>query len=135
MEKVFVNEKRSRAWADVKSAVRDYARDPSDGNAQKVEACWKAIRRCDGFPVMARQNSLIQIAARFPKVFPGTAKPRPNSGAAPDNWHIGVAHHVWPVNEIVMRSLLDKGMSNVEIATMYHVSPESVSVRRKVLGL
>jgi hypothetical protein len=36
---------RQQAWSEVKGAVRAYARDPSTGNAQRVEAAWREIRR------------------------------------------------------------------------------------------
>jgi hypothetical protein len=38
---------RQTAWACAKSAVRAYSRDPSRGNAERVEDAWAAVRRLD----------------------------------------------------------------------------------------
>lgn len=38
---------RKYAWANVKSAVRSYAKDPTDQHARQVEAAWREVRRTD----------------------------------------------------------------------------------------
>jgi hypothetical protein len=38
---------RKYAWAVVKSAIRSYAKDPTDQHAQQVEAAWREIRRTE----------------------------------------------------------------------------------------
>ena len=38
---------RKYAWGQIKSAIRSYAKDPTDRNAQEVEAAWREIRRTE----------------------------------------------------------------------------------------
>lgn len=38
------DEKRREAWSAAKLAVRSYARDPTDSNADKVTNAWRDVR-------------------------------------------------------------------------------------------
>ena len=42
-----MNFHRKRAWSNVKSAVRSYAKNPTATNAEQVESAWAEIRRID----------------------------------------------------------------------------------------
>lgn len=127
MENTFANERRVRAWANVKLAVRDYARNPSDGNARKVEDCWDVIRRCEGQGAAGKRTLLQGTASRFSRNAQATARVRRRLPRRVED--------EWPVNEIVLRSLLEQGLSDAKIAQMYHVPSGTVSGHRKALGL
>ena len=125
MELSATMELRTRAWADVKSAVRAYARNPSDGNARKVESCWKVIRQCEAAAGHATRNRANRMAARNPVAARSKARAR----------RPVCAEDAWPVNEIILRSLLGKGLNDAAIAALYHVPRGAVSDRRRVLDL
>jgi hypothetical protein len=38
---------RKYAWYNIKSAIRAYAKDPTDQHAQRVEDAWREIRRTE----------------------------------------------------------------------------------------
>jgi hypothetical protein len=38
---------RKYAWYNIKSAIRSYAKDPTDQHAKQVEDAWKEIRRME----------------------------------------------------------------------------------------
>lgn len=126
---------RKLAWIKAKEAVRAYARNPTVNAAEKVEACWRAIRNgdsgdgwresdwCNLLKYQPRKNSIVRLAERQGKSAFGTAN-------MPDTVDLP-----WPVNDIVMRSLLLKGMGDAEIAAMYHVSKEIVRRRRQSLDI
>ncbi len=40
-----LNEDHRNSLSDAKIAVRAYAKDPSDTNAERVEAAWQAVKR------------------------------------------------------------------------------------------
>jgi hypothetical protein len=124
MHEVQSEDERKQAWIDVKTAVRAYARNPSTSTAEKVEACWKAIRKCDGVLGPRTSNPL--------------SRPKYRSHLTPVPTHPvreRAAQITWPINDIVMRSLLLKGMNEQEIAEMFHVPAEIVHERRKSFAL
>ena len=130
-----LDNQRKRAWIEAKEAVRAYARNPTVSAAAKVEACWQAIRLCNGavdrqasdpfslLDYQPRRNPVVRDAIRRGTADGAPAKV-PETGEQP-----------WPVNDIVMRSLLLKGMRDSEIAAIFHVSTEVVKQRRRTLDI
>ena len=138
MDNTQMEDARQQAWTRVKSAVRAYARNPTNNTAETVEACWKTIRNGD---------NAHDWQIRRP-IGPGGQR---DFGAhlnaiTKHVWHlkaararqvrtVGAGDRPWPVNEVVMRSLLHKGLTDSEIAALYHVPPQEVEDRRKGLKL
>lgn len=128
-----LDNERKKAWMAAKEAVRAYARNPTVSAAERVEACWRAIRNqnsggreCADDPLSLleyrpRQNPTLRLAGRDGKAT--TTSPQTDEAS----------QQSWPVNDIVMRSLLRKGMRDAEIAAIYHVSKEVVRQRRESL--
>ena len=57
---------RQEALSAAKSAVRSYSRDPSDGNATKVQEAWQRVRRLASDAVEQRmQLERAQLGRRF----------------------------------------------------------------------
>jgi hypothetical protein len=115
---------RQQAWNNVKAAVRAYARNPSDHTAAQVEACWQTIRKCDSVHAWRTPGRAGKPSYRSRLLPPATRLARRKTTSGP-----------WPINEIVMRSLLLDGMNERDIAEMYRVAPELVKERRRTLGL
>jgi len=38
---------RKDAWSNIKTAIRSYAKDPTDQHAREVEDAWREMRRMD----------------------------------------------------------------------------------------
>jgi len=125
---------RKQAWIDIKSAVRAYARNPTADAAEKVEACWKTVRKCDGIRGAWKRNPF--GGPRYcSHLTPIATHAHENPARARFFMNASTPQKTWPINEIVMRSLLHRGISDHDIAEMYHVPLESVIERRKSLGL
>jgi len=52
-----LNEDHKNALSDAKSAVRAYAKNPSDTNAERVETAWQTVKRLKA-ATMWRQHSV-----------------------------------------------------------------------------
>lgn len=53
-----IDDTRLEALAAAKLAVRAYAKDPTAGNASRVETAWQLLRRLDAVAVWRRRSQM-----------------------------------------------------------------------------
>lgn len=60
MSRSTLDEERQKAWLAAKQAVRAYAKEPSEMNAEKVGAAWQRVRRMRGTDHLRAMAQLAQ---------------------------------------------------------------------------